>query len=181
MISEQKKALRKRILKQLQQSAAADTTGRRSAALRSLLAPHLSGKSRRIGLYYPMAHEVDLLPLLREYPEQIFAFPRCEKDRELVFHHVSSPAQDFIPGAHHIPAPAPHLPIIRPEELDILIIPGVAFTKDGRRLGYGGGYYDRFIPRCSKAACLSVAFAEQLVENIPTEAHDCRIPLIIHL
>ena len=77
--------------------------------------------------------------------------------------------------------PAAHTPTITPEEIDLLIVPGVAFTADGRRMGYGGGYYDRFIPQCTKARILALAFEEQIVDDIPTESHDIIMPELIRM
>ena len=58
--------------------------------------------------------------------------------------------------------------------------PGLAFTADGRRLGQGGGHYDRFLPRL-RAGCVTIgaAFAEQLVDDLPTEPHDVRLDLVV--
>ena len=79
----------------------------------------------------------------------------------------------------NIPEPAPHTAAVPPEDIDLLIVPGVAFTLQGDRMGYGGGYYDRFIPRCTRARVLALAFQEQIYDELPTEEHDLRIPLII--
>ena len=67
-------------------------------------------------------------------------------------------------------------PALDPAELDIVVVPGLAFTADGRRLGQGGGHYDRFLRRL-RAGCLTVgaAFAEQLVADLPTEPHDVHL------
>ena len=153
-----------------------------SAALRAQLSDLLSASAPlTVGLYIPMQHEVDLLPLLREYPHHRYAAPRCLPERQLIFHHIRHLPQDTIPGAHGIPAPREELPIISPESMDILIIPGVAFTREGLRLGYGGGYYDRYIPRCTGAHLVALAFPEQMVNTLPTDSHDITIPHIIHL
>jgi len=63
-----------------------------------------------------------------------------------------------------------------PTSLDVVVVPGLAFTVDGRRLGQGGGHYDRFLPRL-RPGCVTVgaAFAEQLVDDLPTEPHDIRL------
>ncbi len=152
-----------------------------SAALRAALAPLLGGDTPlRVGIYLPMPHEVDLLPLLQEYPQHHYAAPRCLPGRQLCFHIIKNISQDTAPGAHGIPAPRAELPTIPPQELDILIIPGVAFTKQGDRLGYGGGYYDRYLPRCTKAHKVALAYDQQILASIPTEAHDLKIPHIIH-
>lgn len=79
-----------------------------------------------------------------------------------------------------IPAPLPDLPEIPPEKLDIILVPGVAFTIAGDRLGYGGGYYDRFLPLCSHALILAVAFPEQIESSLPTGEYDFRIPTLLH-
>ena len=65
---------------------------------------------------------------------------------------------------------------VDPATLDIVVVPGLAFTADGRRLGQGGGHYDRFLPRL-RPGCVTVgaAFAEQLVDDLPTEPHDIRL------
>jgi 5-formyltetrahydrofolate cyclo-ligase len=67
-----------------------------------------------------------------------------------------------------------------PSLLDVVVVPGLAFTADGRRLGQGGGHYDRFLTRL-RADCLTVgaAYAEQLVDDLPTEPHDVRVDLVV--
>lgn len=175
-----KTALRHSVIQRLKQAAAADPTGRRSAALRSLLAPLLAETSSlKIGIYAPLPHEVDLVPLLHEYPQHLYAFPRCLPEHCLSFHHVCLPEQELRPGVMGILAPLPLLPTFAPSEIDILIVPGLAFTARGARLGYGGGYYDRYIPLCTQARILATAFAEQIVDFLPTEPHDLPIPEIL--
>ena len=63
-----------------------------------------------------------------------------------------------------------------PRELDVVVVPGLAFTADGRRLGQGGGHYDRFLPRL-RPDCVTIGacFAEQLVADLPTTDHDVRV------
>lgn len=63
-----------------------------------------------------------------------------------------------------------------PAELDVVVVPGLAFTADGQRLGQGGGHYDRFLIRL-RPACVTIgaAFAEQLVDDLPTDPHDVRL------
>ena len=175
---EQKKLQRQEVLARLR-AIPATTREEYSARLRGLLSPHLEGASKTIALYYPLAHEVNLLPLPQEYPQHHFAFPRCMPGRQLQFHHVTAPDTQMEPGLMGIPAPAPHLPIIAAEDFDIIIVPGVAFTHTGARLGYGGGYYDTYLPRCPRAKVLAAAYTWQLLADLPTEAHDKLIPLIL--
>jgi len=67
-----------------------------------------------------------------------------------------------------------------PALLDVVVVPGLAFTSDGRRLGQGGGHYDRFLPRL-RPGCLTIgaAFAEQLVDELPTEDHDAKVSTVV--
>lgn len=177
-----KQQLRQQVLARLRAAAAADPEGRRSAALRRLLAPYLQSKhALTIGIYYPLPHEVNLLPLLGEYPQHRFAFPRCLKERRMEFRLVRDPDADMEPAAMGIPAPKRGQELIEPQAIDILIVPGVAFTAQGTRIGYGGGYYDRYILRCPQAKLIACAFPEQLLDTIPTEEHDCCIPMILHI
>ena len=71
-------------------------------------------------------------------------------------------------------------PIVPAETLDMIIVPLVAFDRTGARLGYGGGCYDRYLPTVS-ASCqiVGIAFDEQRVDHIPTDAHDLPLPNII--
>lgn len=76
-------------------------------------------------------------------------------------------------------APLPELPIIHPQQMDIMIVPGVGFTHSGKRLGYGGGYYDRYLPMCTRARVLALAFSEQIEDTLPTDEHDFPIPSVL--
>ena len=71
-------------------------------------------------------------------------------------------------------------PIVPAEALDMVVVPLVAFDRTGARLGYGGGCYDRYLPTLS-ASChiIGIAFGEQRVEHVPTDAHDLPLPDII--
>ncbi len=71
-------------------------------------------------------------------------------------------------------------PIVPADVLDMIIVPLVAFDQTGARLGYGGGCYDRYLPTLS-ATCqiIGIAFDEQRVDHIPTDAHDLPLPHIV--
>lgn len=179
-MQQHKTELRRRIIHRLQLAASADPTGRRSAALRALLAPLLSAdKALHIAIYAPLPHEVNLMPLLHDYPRHRFGFPRCGKGHSMTFHHVTHPEHELHPGAMGILAPLPELPIIPPQQIDIIIVPGVGFTLSGQRLGYGGGYYDRYLPMCTRAHILALAFPEQIEDTLPTDEHDFPIPTVL--
>ena len=132
-----------------------------------------------MALYAALPHEVDLLPLLREHPQHAYYFPRCLPGRRLSFHRVINPESDLKPGALNIPTPAVKLLTLEPELFDLVLVPGVAFSEAGERLGYGGGYYDRWLPQCRQARLIALLFREQVVASLPREAHDLLIPRLI--
>lgn len=70
--------------------------------------------------------------------------------------------------------------MVKPEDIDVIVCPVVAFDKKGNRLGYGGGYYDRYLPRLKPSTFkIGVAFSCQEVEQIPTDAFDVPLDAII--
>lgn len=71
-------------------------------------------------------------------------------------------------------------PIVPAEALDMIVVPLVAFDQTGARLGYGGGCYDRYLPTLS-ASCqiVGIAFDEQHVDHVPTDAHDLPLPHMV--
>jgi len=66
-----------------------------------------------------------------------------------------------------------------PEDIDLMIVPGVAFDTAGYRLGMGAAFYDRFIMRAQQAFCLGIAFDCQIVHKVPFEEHDCSMDAIL--
>ena len=73
-----------------------------------------------------------------------------------------------------------HFPIVPAKALDMVVVPLVAFDRTGARLGYGGGCYDRYLPTLSPACqIIGIAFDEQRVDHVPTDAHDLPLPNIV--
>jgi len=67
------------------------------------------------------------------------------------------------------------LEIIAPTELELVLVPGVAFAVDGGRMGMGAGYYDRFLPRAGRALTMGIAYDMLLQEQLPCDEHDVRM------
>lgn len=99
--------------------------------------------------------------------------PRVEGS-EIVIADASSPHIVSLFGISE-----PQGPAIDPAEVQLVIVPGLAFTPDGVRLGYGGGYYDRFLSRLAGVPTVAVCFAEQLVDELPNDAHDVPVQRVI--
>ncbi|MFN0066037.1 MAG: 5-formyltetrahydrofolate cyclo-ligase [Limisphaerales bacterium] len=159
---------------------ALDASARRaeSAALcEALAAAACWGGARTVAGYFARPEEPDLAPLLaRGVAEgRRLALPRwngAEDRYELVL--VRNPAADCAPGRFGILEPRPELPALDARLLDLALVPGVAFDLGGRRLGRGGGFYDRLLAGLAGGLC-GVCFAEQVVPEVPSLPHDVRM------
>ena len=135
-------------------------------------------------LYYPVKGEVNILPLLEaavSAGKQV-AFPRCcATDHTMVFHYVSS-EDDFEEGTYGLREPFESLPAFDPKtdgEKNVLcIVPAVVYDRRGYRIGYGGGYYDRFFGQF-KPASIGVAYEEFIVKNVPHGRYDISVDVVV--
>ena len=105
------------------------------------------------------------------------AFPRAGPDRHLAF-ALCAPA-DLVRGALGAAEPPPWAPAVDPRELGCILMPGVAFSEDGLRLGRGGGYYDATLRDLPDAARVGLAFDAQIVPTLPREAHDATMDAVV--
>jgi len=97
------------------------------------------------------------------------AVPKSLPRGEMVFHWIDS-STDFYKTKFGVEEPAIE-DIARPNELDLLVVPGLVFNRSGYRIGFGGGYYDRYLANYNGKTC-SFVFAEQLMEDWQTERFD---------
>ena len=157
-----------------------DARAEKSRAIVAALARHpafLSAKT--VALFAPIPSEPDVEPLWTGAARQ-FCYPRVN-ETQIEFVVVRHP-EDLAPAAWNplVREPAAAQSIIAPADLDLILVPGLAFTRDGRRLGRGGGYYDRLLAaRDSRTIALGVCFDLQLVADLPCEPHDQRVAAVV--
>lgn len=137
-------------------------------------------KAKTILCYYPIRKEPNVIPLVRHAQDlgKTIAFPISHvEERRLSFHAVSD-VSELVVGAYGIPEPLKDLPEITDFSNSLCLVPALAFDKNGRRLGYGGGYYDRFLSSFDGIS-MGLAYSLFYVESLPTEAHDATVDIII--
>ncbi len=174
-----KEELRRQMLQKLR-ALPAGYVAEQSTRLRGMLRHLLdTPQSLAIFMYAALPHEIDLLPLINLYPRHAFYFPRCLTKHRLVFHRVTDPPKQLRPGAMSIRTPLETLPTLPAQQADLVIVPGLAFTATGYRLGYGGGYYDRLIADCPTLSTVSLALREQLLPSLPMDEHDMRVARVL--
>ncbi len=153
-----------------------------SAQAAALLATQRVWREAASALFYaPLPDEINLLPLLEQALTggKAVALPGFVAETKVyAAFQIKVLARDCAPGRFGVLEPRPHCPAYPLNALDIALVPGVAFDAAGRRLGRGGGYYDRLLTQIIGARC-GVAFDEQLAPLIPSEPHDIQLNYIV--
>lgn len=179
-----KAGLRRRFL-ELRQSLgpAAGEAGIRAEEL--LLASDAFADARSVMVYLPFRGEVPTDLIVRktlDLGKVVSAPVTLRAERRLEPYRLTGRPDEFRRGAYGIlePDPARCEPVL-PGTIDLVVVPGVAFDRSGGRLGYGGGYYDRFLAGEAVGALrVALAFEVQLsAEPLPLDAHDLRMDLLV--
>ena len=87
--------------------------------------------------------------------------------------------QDFDLDRYGIRMVRPPLEELAPEGLDLVLVPGVAFGRDGSRMGMGAGYYDRFLPQAKQAVTMGVAYDCLMQESLPCDEYDVKMQYLV--
>jgi 5-formyltetrahydrofolate cyclo-ligase len=144
----------------------------------ALALPELA-RARVVGCYVSVGSEVGTTLLLRALLAKgiVVAVPVTEGDH-LRFVRLDHPWA-LAPGAHGIPEPREPRTDVPGEDLEVVLVPGLRFGRDGSRLGNGRGHFDRFLAEHPKAKRVALAFREQVVDSVATEAHDQPMDVIV--
>ena len=105
------------------------------------------------------------------------ALPLCTGPGRMQARRVTA-IEQLRPGRYGIMEPAESCPPVVPEDIGLVLVPGVAFDARGGRLGQGGGYYDRFLPQ-TRALRVGICPETALLESVPMRAHDMRMDAIV--
>ncbi|NER00161.1 MAG: 5-formyltetrahydrofolate cyclo-ligase [Cyanothece sp. SIO2G6] len=173
-----KKQLRQRILAQRQAMSTVTWQQKSDAICRYLQDSTQIVAARTILAYVSFRQEPDLMLLLRSLSmPSVLGLPRCQ-GKTLIWHQwhpTQSPTLQ--PGTYGILEPAEHLPFIDPATLgpqDVMLVPAVGCDRQGYRLGYGGGFYDRLLSTAPWSAMITIGiiFDFAYVDELPVDPWD---------
>lgn len=148
-----------------------------AAICAALLGSGVYRAAHTILLYSAVGGEVSLAAFARAADEagKRLCYPRCLPGRRMEALHPPS-AGGWTAGAYGIPVPDPACsPVVPPEEVELVLVPCTRFDGGCRRVGMGGGYYDRYLPRCTAAVTVAVAYGRQRAERVAADGLD--VPL----
>ena len=178
---QQKAALRQRVRNALGNLSPADRSAGSIQACTRLQQEPVWREATWVMLYSPLPDELDVLPLLQEalLTGKKVALPRFDPARNgYLACQVLNLTDDLRAGHYGIREPRDNCPVVRLNRLDFVLVPGVAFAMDGRRLGRGKGVYDRLLRSVRGSKC-GAGFDEQIVDDLPVEPHDINLDWIL--
>lgn len=139
-------------------------------------------KARTVALYAPIRGEVPTKDILTAALSdgKVVCYPLSHvHGRILSFRAITSEAE-LEPGRLGVREPTSSADLIAVEQIDLFVVPGLGFTRDGKRLGRGGGYYDATLKAAAeRSRRIGLAFSEQVVDAIPVNGEDVAMDLVV--
>ncbi|MEM2760355.1 MAG: 5-formyltetrahydrofolate cyclo-ligase [Nitrososphaerales archaeon] len=131
-----------------------------------------------IGAYHSIRSEVRTLKIMDTVLQQnkTLALPKVIDDTTIIFAEVKELATDLETGRYKIMEPKDYCHKI--EQMDLVLVPGITWDESGHRIGYGLGYYDRYLAKL-QTLCVGLAYDFQIFEEIPHSKNDFRVHIIV--
>jgi 5-formyltetrahydrofolate cyclo-ligase len=134
-------------------------------------------------VYFPLRGEIDTTEMVRKESEKRFCFPVMDLEKkELKAFEVKNLESDFVRGPYGIKQPdTKRTKEVDIKDIDLVVVPGLAFDYQRNRLGRGGGFYDRFLKKLSPPTKrVGVAFDFQILERLPIHlAFDEKVDIVV--
>lgn len=136
-------------------------------------------KADTVLVFFPVKNEPDIRPFIKELYAmgKRVAFPVSNSDCTLTFKYVSD-LDDMVSGAYNIPEPSADALCVNDLSNSVCIVPALVFDRQGYRIGYGKGYYDRFL-KDFQGISIGIAYGDLVAENLPCEPTDMTVDMII--
>lgn len=177
----QKHALRSTIRTKRKGHTAPDKRQKDTQIQKRLEAMEEFRDARTVLLYAPIPHEkeVNTWGIITKYAKtKTLVLPKINMARKTMSLHLITGRADTKPNTLKIPEPLPHCRRISPSDIDLAVIPGIAFDIAGNRLGFGHGYYDRLLKKL-RCPIVALAYELQIVKQVPRDAHDVPVHHIV--
>jgi len=176
MVEKTKRDLRKKILDRLKNQKEDERQRRSQIIRRRLLASPEFRNAKVLMFYISKDGEVETRPIIEAALARgkVVLVPVIKvRRKKMVVSEITDPNKDLVKGPYGIYQPKTPTKIYHPRSINLAIVPGVAFDKDGNRLGRGMGYYDKFLVGLRKGVPrIGLAFRFQVVKRLPTLSHD---------
>lgn len=177
-----KKNLREKIISKRDYMVSDEKTKKDDSIKHSLMNMKDYCKCKKIFIYIGFGSEINTLKFITEFlkeGKEVYV-PKVYKDTKEIKAIEISSLEGLYPSSYGILEPINDNEIENKEDIDLVVVPGVAFDRDGGRVGYGGGYYDKYLATLNKdVPKIALAYDFQVVNEVPTEGHDINIDCII--
>jgi 5-formyltetrahydrofolate cyclo-ligase len=180
-VQKTKEALRKTLKDELSNVSERQRKEASERVLQLLTLHSLWKRSSTVLFFYPLQDEIDISPLMKAglAEGKTIALPRYDPSNESYIPcQITNRSDEMCRGRFGIGEPTLQCPVIPPNQLDLILVPGLAFDLSGRRLGRGFGFYDRLLTAVSGTR-VGVSYHFQLRPELPWEAHDIGVDCIL--
>lgn len=176
-----KKFLRKEIQNKLKKISAFEKKQYENILYKKLFENEFFKKSKCIALTISFGTEIDTYPIIEKLlsEKKIVCSPICNKQtKEMIFYKFNS-INELVDGYYGIKTPKEIKEnIVEKENIDLILVPGVCFDKENFRIGFGKGYFDRYL-KDFKGYTISLCFKEQIIQKVPRNKFDLKVKLVI--
>lgn len=140
-------------------------------------------KSNTIGIYLSKSKEMDTFSIFKKSLalKKRIAAPKIDSNKKnsMDFFQIKNRAKDCKKGSYNLLEPKNHCSIVPKEKLELIIVPGIVFDRQGYRLGAGKGFYDRFLKKCAASLKVGLTFEKTFLPCLPREKNDIPMDMVI--
>ena len=174
-----KKELRRSIRERKRAMTEEEIVSRSEKLAELFIASEAYRSAKTIYGYLPYNQEVRTVPMLEQAIRdgKKVAVPKCY-DRDMKFIYISDFEKEVAPGYANIPEPISDEPVAD-DKTALVLMPGLAFDPQGHRIGYGGGFYDRFLAEEPDHPTLALCYGFQMVDHLETEEFDIPVDMVL--
>ena len=177
-----KKKMRDVILQQRDAMSPAARTSASRAILDKVSTLPQYGKAKMVLTYMGFGTEIDTRPFFERIiaDGKIAVLPRVDRATQTLILHSARGMSELLTSKYGILEPGMDAPIVAVSNIDFVLMPGVAFDRNGNRLGYGRGYYDKLVSTANPALVrVAAGFSCQIVDSVPVGPHDKKVDCVI--